>query len=141
MAKPVEIVIRGEQAGDQPQIRAVLKTSPEAATWADTYPILIAEVEGGLVGFALYRVIAGEGELLNLVVHPDIRRCGVGRRLLLGIAPLADIWHLEVRESNHAAIALYASLGLAQSGRRERYYVDGEAALLFSGHLHRIFYP
>ncbi len=141
MAEPVEIVIRGEQAGDQPQIRALLKTSPEAATWADTYPILIAEVEGGIIGFALYRVVLGEGELLNLVVHPDSRRCGLGRRLLLRIGPLADIWHLEVRESNHAAIALYASLGMSQCGRRERYYVDGEAALLFSGRLQRIFGP
>ena len=141
MAEPFEIVIRAAKAGDQPQLLALLKTSPEAATWADTYPILIAEVAGGLVGFALYRVIVGEGELLNLVVHPNIRRCGVGRRLLLGIAPLADIWHLEVRESNQAAIALYASVGMSQCGRRDRYYVDGEAALLFSGQLRHIFYP
>jgi ribosomal-protein-alanine N-acetyltransferase len=51
---------------------------------------------------------------------------------LLEMMPLAKIWHLEVRESNLAAIALYQSLGFVQVGRRASYYADGEAALLFS---------
>ena len=92
----------------------------------------VAEIENELAGFALYRVVAGEGELLNLAVHPSARRSGVGRALLLEMMPLAKIWHLEVRESNLAAIALYQSLGFVQVGRRASYYADGEAALLFS---------
>ena len=137
MAQPVAIVIREARLDDQPQIQEILKNSPEAAAWTDTYPMLVAEVNGRLAGFALYRTIAGEGELLNLAVHPDRRRCGIARALLLSIAPMAGVWHLEVRESNLAAIGLYTSLGLVLSGRRDRYYVDGEAALLFSGVISR----
>ncbi len=137
MAQPPEITLREGRDEDQPQIRALLADCPQAAAWADTYPLLIAEVGPHLAGFALYRVIAEEGELLNLAVHPNFRRQRIAQKLLLAIAPFASVWHLEVRQSNVPAVALYASLGLRQIGRRDRYYADGEAALLFSGAIAR----
>ncbi len=135
MAQPAEIALREGRDEDHPEIRSLIAASPQAAAWADTYPILVAEAEGRLVGFILYRVVAGEGEILNLAVHPGFRRIGIALKLLLAVAPHAALWHLEVRESNLPAIALYSSLGLIQIGRRNRYYADGEAALLFSGAL------
>jgi ribosomal-protein-alanine N-acetyltransferase len=125
------IVLREGIANDLPKFRELITVSAGAASWADGYPALVAEIENELAGFALYRVVAGEGELLNLAVHPAARRSGVGRALLQEMMQLADLWHLEVRESNIAAISLYRSIGFVQAGRRASYYADGEAALLF----------
>ena len=130
MGKP--FVLREGVAGDLPSFRELITVSAGAASWADGYPSVVAEIENELAGFALYRVVAGEGELLNLAVHPKFRRSGVGRALLQEMMQLAALWHLEVRESNLAAICLYQSLGFVQVGRRAAYYADGEAALLFT---------
>lgn len=133
MAEPVAVVVRDGVEADWPGLRALIALCPEAARWADTYPALVAEVDGRVAGFALYRLAAGEGELLNLAVDPGLRRSGVGRTLLAALMPLAEHWHLEVRAGNRAAIGLYRAFGMEQVGRRERYYSDGEAALMFSG--------
>ncbi len=130
MGEPV--VLREGVAEDWAGFRELIQQSDGAATWADGYPSIVAESEGRLLGFAMYRVVAGEGELLNLAVDPLARRTGLGRALLQEMMRLAEVWHLEVRECNVAAIALYASLGYRQVGRRSGYYGDGEAALLFS---------
>jgi ribosomal-protein-alanine acetyltransferase len=126
------IVLRVGVAADWLNFRELIKQSTGAATWADGYPSIVAETDGRILGFAMYRVIAGEGELLNLAVDPSARRTGVARALLQEMMQQAEIWHLEVRESNLAAIALYDSLGYQKVGRRSGYYSDGEAAQLFT---------
>ena len=69
----------------------------------------------------------GEAQLLNLTVAASARRRGLGRRLLqrllsdaVGVG--AEQCFLEVRESNHAAIALYLREGFAPVARRAGYY-------------------
>jgi ribosomal-protein-alanine acetyltransferase len=126
------IVLREGVAADWLSFRELIKQSAGAATWADGYPSIVAETDGRILGFAMYRVVAGEGELLNLAVDPSARRTGVARALLQEMMQQAEIWHLEVRESNLAAIALYDSLGYQKVGRRSGYYSDGEAAQLFT---------
>ena len=72
----------------------------------------------------------------NVATHPDYRRRGVARRLL--VQALADarqrgarLAMLEVRRSNLAAQKLYESFGFTVVGVRPRYYVDNmEDALL-----------
>jgi [ribosomal protein S18]-alanine N-acetyltransferase len=88
------------------------------------------------VGFALFALGPGETELLRVAVLPGHRGRGLARTLLeIALAELAaggrPDCHLEVRATNRAAIALYARLGFAPSGRRRAYYPDGEDALLF----------
>ncbi len=126
------LALRKGVAQDWVKFRELIALSAGAATWADGYPSLVAETGGRMVGFAMYRIVAGEGELLNLAVDPTARRTGVGRALLREMMRLAEVWHLEVRESNAAAIGLYLSAGYLEFGRRAGYYGDGEAALLFS---------
>ena len=48
-----------------------------------------AEADGGLAGFILCRMIAGEAEVLTLAVRPQLRRRGVGRALLEAAIALA----------------------------------------------------
>ena len=65
--------------------------------------------------------------MMNIAVHPDYRRRGVGRALVLALCKalrrqmLASALTLEVRDSNAPAIALYDSLGYEQIGQRKNY--------------------
>ena len=80
-----------------------------------------------IVGYFMLSVAAGEAHLLNICVDPSEQGRGHGRRLLRRALDLAR-WHrveslfLEVRPSNPGAIALYASCGFRQIGRRPKYY-------------------
>jgi ribosomal-protein-alanine N-acetyltransferase len=78
------------------------------------------------LGFALFRTIAGESELLLLAVAPQSRRRGVGRRLLdrfveRARADGAERAHLEVRDGN-PAVQMYLAAGFSPAGRRRNYY-------------------
>jgi len=80
-----------------------------------------------VVGYLVGRVVAGEGEILNLAVVPEERRQGLGQRLLeAGLAALAGAGAreilLEVREHNLPALDLYQRRGFRPVGLRPRYY-------------------
>jgi len=83
--------------------------------------------ERRVVGFLLAWFIADEGEIANVAVHPDWRGHGVGSALLDDVladaraGPVTAVY-LEVRASNNAAQALYASRGFQRVGRRRGYY-------------------
>ncbi|MBT3221247.1 MAG: ribosomal protein S18-alanine N-acetyltransferase [Proteobacteria bacterium] len=87
----------------------------------------VAELGTMAVGYALASVVADEGELLNLTVHPNFRREGLGQAL---VKRCQAIWldegvstaFLEVRADNVAARRLYESLGWQEAGRRVGYY-------------------
>ena len=68
--------------------------------------------------------------LLALAVHPAARRQGIARALhqtaLEALRP--TLAFLEVRASNHAAQALYRSLGYRDSGRRRDYYPNPDGS-------------
>lgn len=88
---------------------------------------LVAHAGGALVGYVVAWFAADESEIANVAVAPAARGRGVGARLL--DAALAEAarrgaatTYLEVRESNGAARALYASRGFGELGRRRRYY-------------------
>lgn len=95
--------------------------------------LTLAAHDGMLAGFALARVVAGDGELLLLGVRPPARGRGVGTALLRSV--IADAaerhaarLHLEVRAGN-SAVGLYRTHGFAQVGQRRGYYrgSSGEA--------------
>ncbi len=73
--------------------------------------------------------------LMDIAVDPDARRGGVAsaliRALLERLPAPDDPVTLEVRRSNHGAIALYEGFGFIAAGVRRRYYQDnGEDALI-----------
>jgi [ribosomal protein S18]-alanine N-acetyltransferase len=88
---------------------------------------LIADAGGEVRGYVVAWFILDEGEIGNLAVAKDARRRGVGALLLDGAiaavrASDVDTLYLEVRDSNAAARALYASRGFVEVGRRREYY-------------------
>lgn len=89
--------------------------------------VWVARTSSGVVGAALLRIVAGEGELLRIAVHPESQRQGIGRVLLRAVlSAIADACplgvYLEVRASNVAARHLYAREGFVERGRRRDYY-------------------
>jgi ribosomal-protein-alanine N-acetyltransferase len=102
------------------------------------YSVVIAGKDG-VVGFAIYSPIIPESHLLNIAIMPIHQGQGLGKQLLkkiilqnktLGVKSLT----LEVRVSNHAAIALYESEGFLKDAIRPDYYSGKprEDALLMS---------
>ncbi|MBK1696800.1 GNAT family N-acetyltransferase [Rhodovibrio salinarum] len=81
------------------------------------------------LGFVLARVAADEAEILTLGVLEDVRRKGLGRRLVESVADKARAQgaqrlHLEVAARNTAARDLYANRQFTEVGRRQNYYDD-----------------
>jgi ribosomal-protein-alanine N-acetyltransferase len=79
------------------------------------------------VGFALFRAVADEAELLTLSVLPEARRSGIGSGLLAACEDGARTagatrLFLEVAAGNVAARTLYDRAGYRECGRRKGYY-------------------
>lgn len=86
-------------------------------------------------GFALWRCLGGEGEILTLGVLPAEQKRGAGEALLrciLGQAASASLkaMFLEVDAGNEAARALYGKHGFVKVAERRGYYRNGADALI-----------
>jgi ribosomal-protein-alanine N-acetyltransferase len=86
-------------------------------------------------GFLCRWLVADECHVLNVAVHPDHRRFGLGARLLgATIAEArqksAEVVTLEVRRSNLAARRLYRKFDFEERRLRRHYYGPGEDAIV-----------
>ena len=91
-------------------------------------PPLVAERDGQVVAYLCLWGVLDERHITNLAVHPDLRRQGLGRRLLasaIAEATRAGCQRLllEVRPSNVTALKLYRGLGFVELYRRRGYYI------------------
>lgn len=127
----------------------------EAASFADPWPVDLLAVElvhpqaillvvsrerEPVAGYAIFRHVSGEAELLRVGVAPAERRRGLARALVAaGLERLrtekVEVCHLEVRVDNDGAIILYEDMGFEYTGRRRGYYRDGTDALLYTKRL------
>jgi ribosomal-protein-alanine N-acetyltransferase len=148
--------IRPATQADIPHMMSLERQSPTAGHWTEELyrkafqpesaarHLLVAEVSDlnsgtqppSILGFLIAHHLAPEWELENLVVAPEARRKGLGKRLLNALLRAAretkSSVFLEVRESNAAARALYESAGFKQTGRRHPYYKSPlEDAILY----------
>ena len=103
-----------------------------ADSLAAGYHCWVVERGGEMAGYTVASSAAGEAHLLNLSVTAPWQGRGLGREILRFVVKLARDYGarrilLEVRPSNLAAIALYASSGFAEIGRRRGYYPAGDA--------------
>ena len=101
----------GEMLAD-PAVIGILATDP---------------LSGDSVGYALFRQVLDEAELLSVGVVERCRRRGVGHAVITSGARLAEDLgarraFLEVAEDNLSALGLYRGLGFAESGKRNDYY-------------------
>ena len=80
-----------------------------------------------VVGYVGSQTVCGETDMMNVAVHPDYRRKGIGgiliEQLIMELKQReSSSLTLEVRSSNEPGIALYEKLGFRQAGRRPNYY-------------------
>lgn len=97
----------------------------------------VSPISGEILGFLVAHHVAPEWELENIVVAPQVRGKGLGKRLLDTLFAAArntnsSTVFLEVRESNVAARTLYERAGFEETGRRKSYYGNPqEDAILY----------
>lgn len=119
-------------------LTAVLKIESMAYDFPWTLPIFrdclrvgchcyVYELPQGIIGHGIMSVAVGECHILNICVHPDHQRRGLGEGMVLFLLDLARqkkarIALLEVRVSNAAAYHLYTKLGFDEVGTRNSYY-------------------
>lgn len=91
------------------------------------YICRVMELSRGLVGHGIMSIAASECHLLNICIHPQYQRRGLGRRLVIHLLEVARrrevrMALLEVRQSHQHAYRLYTSLGFDEVGMRRNYY-------------------
>jgi ribosomal-protein-alanine N-acetyltransferase len=97
-----------------------------------------SQAQPNLIGLGGFWLMADEAHINTLAVHPTWRRLGLGEWLLQTLIKEAQVLGatvatLEVRPSNHAALALYQKYNFQEVGRRPGYYTDnGEDALILT---------
>ncbi len=105
--------------------------NPAARCW-------VVETDGRVVGMLVLWMIVDEAHIASLATHPEFRRQGIAKQLLVkaldnAYAEGARTAFLEVRASNEAARRMYQKFGFEEVGRRERYYKDNnEDAILMT---------
>ena len=93
--------------------------------------ICLAALRGDqLVGYLVCSRYDTVWHLMNVAVEPVLRRQGLASALLNHLFETADRdgeqYTLEVRPSNHEAIAMYERFGFHSSGLRRGYYHDNK---------------
>lgn len=88
---------------------------------------LVAVDGSQVIGYVGSQTVCEESDMMNIAVHPDMRRQGIAEKLIdeliLGLQKRGShCLSLEVRASNEPAKALYEKLGFLQVGRRPNYY-------------------
>ena len=147
IALPEEVSVRRLTYGDLPAVLSIERRA-FPAPWSLAMFVLevskpsgvclAATVDGEIVGYLVCSRYADVFHLMNVAVDPDRRRRGIAIRLIdrmLDEAGRDQRFTLEVRVSNHGAIAMYEQLGFRRAGRRRRYYSDNneDAMIMWLG--------
>lgn len=91
--------------------------------------------ESDVVGYISYWTVLAEGEIHDVVVTEELRRRGLGRKLVNHMLRtgrhegICD-FTLEVRSRNEAAIKLYEEFGFRREGMRKGYYDNEDDAVI-----------
>ena len=89
----------------------------------------------GIVALLVFSQVLDEIEIQYLITHRACRRQGLAQSLLAHLISFARQQKigrllLELRQSNVAAKELYTASGFLPYGMRQRYYANGEDAVL-----------
>jgi [ribosomal protein S18]-alanine N-acetyltransferase len=100
---------------------------------ANPETFFVAVLDAKIVGYAIIDRWADHEHLISIAVHPEQRRKGIAQQLLTRLESRLSNERpirLEVRRNNKPAIQFYTKNGYSYVGVEERYYRDGEDALI-----------
>jgi ribosomal-protein-alanine N-acetyltransferase len=105
------------------------------ATTIPSYEFMVAELDGKLIGCAGYELDDYCAEVQSLAIDPDYRGKGIGtllfmKMIIAAVDRGAEIFLLEVRPSNTAAVKLYKSFGFEVVDRLENFYGNEDALVM-----------
>lgn len=102
---------------------------------------LVLKDQRKVCGYVIFWLLVPEIHILNIAVHPEMRRLGLAGLLMdylfeyAGETNVAEIF-LEVRASNMGAQTFYRQRGFIETGIRKNYYAeDNEDAILMTRRL------
>lgn len=101
----------------------------------------IDPVTGRVCGYGGMFTVCDSAEIATVAVLPEYRERGIGLMIMNFLITDAEkrgaeAVHLEVRESNLPAIALYEKCGFTKDGKRKGYYrFPKEDAVLMTKHM------
>ena len=103
------------------EVSVASELSNELSLW------LVALDGENVVGYVGSQSVMGEADMMNIAVHPDYRRQGLGREIVGALQREAQARgvtsvFLEVRVSNVAARRLYEEMGFSVIGVRKGFY-------------------
>ncbi|WP_455277171.1 ribosomal protein S18-alanine N-acetyltransferase [[Eubacterium] cellulosolvens] len=106
---------------------------------------LVAAMNARIIGYVIAQVVSSldpkkfqfrkRGHVVNIAVHPDFRRKGIGKSLIKTINAylqekgLKDVF-LEVRASNSIARIFYLNLDFEEKGKKLGYYLTEDALIM-----------
>ncbi len=100
--------------------------------------LFCAEDGDAVIAYGGLYLLGDDADITNIATHPDHRRRGAGTAVLRSLIAYAKEHgaqgvHLEVRQSNVPAIAMYEKFGFAVDGIRKNYYKNpSENAVLMT---------
>lgn len=130
------MIIREMQIDDLEQVM-VIENENFSSPWTETgffsflirqdAMFLVAEEDEQILGYCGVLTVLDEGDITNVSVDKKRQGQGIGRALVQGLIEKTretgvTTLHLEVRESNASAIALYTKMGFEKIGVRKNYY-------------------
>ena len=101
----------------------------------DNSHFIVAKNEDEIIGFAGFKVLLEDADLMNIVVKKSYRNKGVGSLLLKNLMDLFFSFslvslYLEVNENNFPAIRLYQKFGFKKIDVRKNYYPNHQNAII-----------
>lgn len=141
------MIVTAATHADLPAIVALEQAFTRAGwseqSWADELAadgrctLVEKDAAGTVRGVATFSAVADVADVNRVVVAPEARRAGIGRRLVLaGLewaqAVGAQQVMLEVEAGNVPAIGLYEQVGFVPLARRANYYGAGADALVMA---------
>ena len=131
-----EVIVRRMEETDLSEVCAI-ENAAFSLPWSresflssmrnDDHICLTALCENEVAGYGVMLCSFDEGEIALFAVREDLRRSGIGSKLLetlmeKGREKGAERFTLEVRKSNDSAIRLYEKFGFKSVGVRKGFY-------------------